>query len=186
MNRRMGVAFVALLLGSLGPTPASAHGEKESLNSTGMMSGTGGDCTMVHAGRDGRVLVRVEGLTPNTTFQLLSNGVHVADLTTNAAGRGRLRFRSGRHGRHELQLNFDPAGGPLVITDQAGTSVLTTQARDPEPSPSNSPDPSPSASPSVSNSTEPSASPSASVAPSNPEPSPEPADDRHPAGQGRG
>src|SRR5438876_10846693 len=42
MNRRMGVAFVALLLGSLGPTPASAHVEKESLNSTGMMSGAGG------------------------------------------------------------------------------------------------------------------------------------------------
>jgi len=30
----------------------------------------------------GRMLL---GLTPNTTFQLLSNGAHVADLTTNAA-----------------------------------------------------------------------------------------------------
>jgi len=183
MNRRNAVAFLALLLASLGPIPAWAHVEKASLNSTGKMRGGGGDCTMVHGGRDARLVVRVEGLTPNTTFQLLSNGAHVADLTTNAAGRGRLRFRSGRHGRHELQLDFDVAAGPLVIAKLDGTPVLTTQARDPEPSPSNSTDPSPSAS--ASNSAEPSASPSASVAPSNPDPSPEPADDRH-SGSHRG
>ena len=171
MKRSLGVLFVAFLLRSLGPTPASAHVEEKSLNSTGRMSGAGGDCTMVdNRGRGDRLLIRVGGLTPNTTFQLLSNGVHVADLTTNGAGRARLRFRPGRHGRHDLDLNFDPTAGPLEIAGQDGRLVLTTDDPDPSPSPSNSPGP--SASPSVSNSIDPSPSPSASVSPSS-EPSPE-------------
>jgi len=192
MTRSLGALFFAFLLNSLGLTPAAAHVATESLNSTGKMSGAGGDCTtMAHpGGRGDRLLVRVGGLTPNTTFQLLSNGVHVADLTTNGGGRARLRFRTGRHGRHDLDLNFDPTAGPLVIATPDGTPVLTTEAHDAEPSPSNSQDPSPSnsqdpspsnsqdpspsASPSVSNSVEP--SPSASVSPSHPEPSQEPSD----------
>jgi hypothetical protein len=40
------------------------------------------------------VPAKVRRLDPNTTYQLIVGGVHVADITTSGGGNGKVRFRS--------------------------------------------------------------------------------------------
>lgn len=154
----------------LGNAPASA-GESVStsaaFSATAAAPGASGAAKFIRVGGSrAKLRIKVSGLDPHSTYKVLAEGLNVGSLTTNTAGRGRIRFRAGtRRARSDLPLDFDPWSLSVVAED--GTEVLNGEIDDtgaPEPSPSVSPsvspfdgdnqvaddEPSPTASPSVS------------------------------------
>jgi hypothetical protein len=72
---------------------------------------------------DGRLEIRVRGLAPDQTFDVLAGTVRIGTLRTTGGGSGALRFRSRPRGRDVL-LGFDPRGAVITIRDANGNDVL--------------------------------------------------------------
>jgi hypothetical protein len=125
------VLGVLALVGS----PAAARGrtqvEKGSLVSTGSDDDARGRAKLkVRDGSDGRFEVQVQRLDRGAPYEILVDGVHVAQLTTNSGGSGKVRFRSRpRNSRDEL-LGFDPRGALLAVRDGTGDDVLAVRLGD--------------------------------------------------------
>lgn len=81
--------------------------------------------TLVSAS-DGKFEVKARRLDPESTFELIVGGVHVADVVTNRGGRGRLRFRTRPRSSRDLPLGFDPRGTIVLVRDASGVDVLVT------------------------------------------------------------
>jgi hypothetical protein len=194
MQRRFGSALLAALAAALvvGTAPALAGKVKSQTQLTGAEGEGQATLVIQEKQRGAKLAVKVQGLAPRTEYKVLSDGVHVANFTTNGRGRGKARLgtRDKKQSRRIFHLDYDPTGAQLVVANAAGdpmlSGVLPENGFDEEPSPSVSPsvspfdgglddpcDPSPSSSPSVSpacggdgdgeNDDEPSASTSASV-----------------------
>ncbi len=72
---------------------------------------------------NGRLDLRVRGLAPDTTYDVLIGTVKVGTITTTGGGQGMLRFRTRPRGR-DLVLGFDPRGALITIRSADGTDVL--------------------------------------------------------------
>ena len=82
---------------------------------------------------DGQFEVQVRRLDRDATYQLIVNGVHVADLTTSGGGNGKVRFRSRPRSDRDLPLGFDPQNATIVVRNAAGVDVLTASFPDANP-----------------------------------------------------
>ena len=127
MNSRiLGLAAVAIIgLGTL-PGMASARTEKErgSFSRTGVDDdATASAKLLVKNESDGKFEIKVKKLDPDATYDVLVDGVLIAQLATNGAGNGHVRFRSRPHPK-DLLLGFDPRGAVVVVRNAAGQDVL--------------------------------------------------------------
>jgi hypothetical protein len=130
-------ATIGAVLGVLAlmGAPAVARGrtqvEKGSLVSTGIDDDAEGRAKLkVRDGSDGRFEVQIRRLDGNASYEVLVDGVHVAQITTTAGGSGKVRFRSRpRNSRDEL-LGFDPRGALVAVRDGAGDDVLAVRLAD--------------------------------------------------------
>jgi hypothetical protein len=106
---------------------AMARERQQQAFSSPTVAGAGGRVrlTMQNAS-DGRLDLRVRGLAPDQTFDVLIGSVKVGTLSTTGGGQGAVRFRTRPRG-HDLMLGFDPHGALLTIRDANGTDVLVTQ-----------------------------------------------------------
>ena len=82
---------------------------------------------------DGQFEVQVRRLDRDATYQLIVNGVHVADLTTSGGGNGKVRFRSRPRSDRDLPLGFDPQNATIVVRSATGVDVLTASFPDANP-----------------------------------------------------
>lgn len=73
---------------------------------------------------EGKFEVVARKLTHRATYDVILHGIRIGRLSTNAAGTGRLRFRSRAHGRARW-LGFEPRGLPMTVRDAAGREVLS-------------------------------------------------------------
>src|SRR5215813_11593329 len=101
---------------------------RATLDLTPRSSLTHGQATVVvrrlRSGLDGTLLVTVRNLDARTTYEIVIDGVRIGTLTTNAAGRGRARFRTQPLG-HDQLLGVDPRGQPIAVHALTGTDELT-------------------------------------------------------------
>lgn len=72
---------------------------------------------------DGRFELRVSGLAPDQSYDVLVGTVKVGTLQTTGGGNGAVRFRTRPRG-HDLLLGFDPHGAVITLRDAAGNDVL--------------------------------------------------------------
>lgn len=73
----------------------------------------------------GKFDLKVRDLTPFSDYQLLVDGVAEAAFTTDSRGRAKLRFRTPLRSSRFLELDFDPRGKQLSISN--GTDDVLTE-----------------------------------------------------------
>ncbi|HEY2775509.1 MAG TPA: hypothetical protein VGK20_15820 [Candidatus Binatia bacterium] len=122
------LAFSAAALALAGAAHASSGSDNKSdvrLVSTGVAADAAGRARLrVRSASDGRFDLRVSGLAPSSTFQVLIDSVPVADMTTDDQGEGRIRLRSQPRSPSDGLLGTDPRGTVLLVRDAAGNDVL--------------------------------------------------------------
>lgn len=130
-TKRLIIGFGALALGAstlLGiPAAQAREGERirQDLIPVADANARGQARLVLRTVAEGRFEVRAMGLAPDSTFEVLVNGVRVGTLETQGGGYGRARFRTTPHGRHDQLLGFDPRGQIVVIRSAAGEDVLS-------------------------------------------------------------
>jgi hypothetical protein len=82
---------------------------------------------------DGQFEVQVRRLDRDATYQLIVDGIHVADITTSGGGNGKVRFRSRPRSERDLPLGFDPQNATIAVRSAAGADVLTASFPDANP-----------------------------------------------------
>jgi len=82
---------------------------------------------------DGQFEVQIRRLDRDATYQLIVDGVHVADITTSGGGNGKVRFRSRPRSERDLPLGFDPQNATIIVRSAAGDDVLTASFPDANP-----------------------------------------------------
>jgi len=125
-------AMAALGLSTIS-TEARARVETErgSLSSTGVDDDARGKVRLkVRNSSDGRFDVQVQKLDSSATYDVLADGVRVAQLTTTRKGNGRVRFRSRPRSSKDELLGFDPRGALVVVRDDSGHDVLAVALAD--------------------------------------------------------
>ncbi len=119
-------AVLALAMGAALQDGATAHarGHAQQRFTTASNSGATGRLRLaLKNDAEGRLEIRVRGLAPNQSFDVLVGTVKVGTILSNGGGQGGLRFRSRPRG-HDLLLGFDPRGAMITIRDADGTDVL--------------------------------------------------------------
>jgi hypothetical protein len=142
--KTVAVAAFLLLLGvaelTSGVAQAKSDGDVELLSSGVDEDARGTMRFRARGSSDARLEVRVSRLEGAATYELVADGVKVAEIATTSQGTGRIRLRSRmrpsrddssrrpnerRGSRREGFLGFDPRGMVLVVRDVAGQDVLS-------------------------------------------------------------
>lgn len=130
----MRIAAVAcLFVGMLGATPTFAKNSSKSkaeLENEGIENAASGKHSCSVRDKGGKLDIRLRDLTPSTDYQLLVGGVAEAEFTTDSRGGAKLRFRTPVKSPKFLELDFDPRGKQLAVSngidDVLKTVVATT------------------------------------------------------------
>jgi hypothetical protein len=130
----------AILMAGLGvcPQPAAAgvggrvH-VQASLRATPADPGAHGRLRLVaKRSGHGQLDVIVRHVAARSSFEVVVDGVKVGTVRSNAAGNGRLRFRTHPRG-HDALLGFDPRGATVTVRNADGQDVLTCRMGDDRP-----------------------------------------------------
>lgn len=117
---------LAVALGALlqmgGPALAREHIEQQ-LDSPSGARAAGRARVVMHSDSDGRLVLKVRGLAPDQSYDVLVGNVKVGTLQTTGGGGGAVRFRTQPRG-HDLMLGFDPHGALITIRSASGEDVL--------------------------------------------------------------
>ena len=127
--KRFAIVAAALAVWTITTTHAESRGrgipQSVDMQSTGLESGAHGRALlmMVNPYR-GRFEIRAT-LTAETAYEVVVDGVHVGDLTTDDNGHGNARFRTKpRKNKPDGYLGFDPRGKVAVVRNATGQDVL--------------------------------------------------------------
>ncbi|HYV58188.1 MAG TPA: hypothetical protein VE911_11605 [Candidatus Nitrosopolaris sp.] len=120
------VAGVALLaLGFVAVPARASHRVQQTLAATDSDQDARGRAQLVlQSDEDGKFEITSKKLDPDSTFDVIVNGVKVGTLTTTGGGSGHTRFRTHPRGDDQL-LGFDPRGGTVEVRNEAGEDILT-------------------------------------------------------------
>jgi hypothetical protein len=129
MKTTMGIACAAIIAaGVLAPEAGArqpSERQKSPLVSTGVdADARGGVELQVRNASEARFEIVVEHLDARATYEVLADDVAVGQLTTNARGRARIRFRTRPRTRRDVLLGFDPRGALVTVRDVNGEDVL--------------------------------------------------------------
>src|SRR5262249_29608109 len=83
----------------------------------------GGAVLGLKSASSGRLKIAAQKLAPDSTFDVVTDGVKVGEIHTNGAGNGKAQLATAPHGRAGF-LGFDPRGASLSVRDQSGDDEL--------------------------------------------------------------
>jgi hypothetical protein len=128
-----------ILMCALLSFPVLAHGaSKDSssvrgdLTATGVQSNAVGKLQLTVQPTKSQLNISLSGLTPNTNYTLVVDGVEQQQFTTSKSGKASLRF-SQPPGRKDPALDFDPRGRLLTINLDTNVVLFITVAGTNEP-----------------------------------------------------
>lgn len=132
MYRQLTILGIAVSCLGVLVVPADAKVRVQaSLNATGVDADAAGRARLtLRSASDGKFEIAVRHLARDAAHQVIVAGVHVADLTTNGGGNGKVRFRSRPQSPRDLPLGFDPRTATIVVRDDAGDDVLAASFPD--------------------------------------------------------
>lgn len=67
--------------------------------------------------KGGKLDVKLKGMDPSTTFELVVDGMPEAEFETDARGKANLRFQTGGGKGRVRPMDFDPRGKTMSVTD---------------------------------------------------------------------
>lgn len=122
-------AALALAAGVIGVGPAHAgSSSKGKLNTTSSSPDPAKTKGKVEfksrGGADGKFQIVANKLAPNTSYDVVVNGIRVASVVTNKGGTGKIQFSTRPRAGKQALLGFDPRGASVSLRDADGDDVL--------------------------------------------------------------
>jgi len=125
----LAVSLGALLLSAGVAAEARSTHVETRLAPTGADPNAAGDARLTVRSRrgqlDARLDLRVRNLDAGAHFEIVLDGVRIAELQTNGGGAGKLRLRTRPRAGRDVLLGVDPRGRALAVRDVAGAEVLS-------------------------------------------------------------